>query len=255
MATGEYISLIDSDDFIGRQMLERMLAAAKASHADIVICNYSDVYADGLSRGHLYGCEKEMSGYDAFQKLLEDGDAALVVAWNKLYRASLFQGRPIRYPVGRIHEDCFTTYKLYMRASKVAYLGEALYFYRHREGSIMESGPLQARYDIVRAYREIYEYVSAKEKGLAEAAEYRYILANLDVIRKVGSWRYKRSIKSRENILGTNFRQNRFLKGQRKLRVKLLCACPFFYPKLNRLIELVKHGKLFLERKAWTDNS
>ena len=50
MATGEYISLIDSDDFIGRQMLERMLAAAKASHADIVIC-------DG---GSTDGCTEEL---------------------------------------------------------------------------------------------------------------------------------------------------------------------------------------------------
>lgn len=59
------------------------------------------------------------------------------VAWNKLYSRKLFDG--IQYPFGRIYEDTFTTYKLFLNSNRIALLNKSLYFYRIRPESIMSS--------------------------------------------------------------------------------------------------------------------
>ena len=46
IATGKYISFIDSDDWVKREMLEEMYNKAEEHQADLVVCNYNKVYAD-----------------------------------------------------------------------------------------------------------------------------------------------------------------------------------------------------------------
>lgn len=241
VATGDCISLIDSDDYVSVHMMERMLGHMEKTKADVVICNFSDLYGERNIKERMFRCESEMTGRRAFQKLLEDGDAGYVVAWNKLYRASLFAREGIRYPAGYLHEDCFTTYKLFLKSEKVTFLNEPLYIYRHREGSITDCGKIRFRYDVVKAYQEICDYARENERSLAEAAKYRYIIANLDYIRNAHSWKYKEHIlKSRENILRASFRKNPYLKGQRKIRALILAKFPYLYAKLSFATECMK---------------
>ena len=57
---------------------------------------------------------------------IPDG-AYFVVAWNKLYKRELFE--TIRYPLGRIHEDEATTYRIYHQVKQAAYVDASLYGY------------------------------------------------------------------------------------------------------------------------------
>ena len=59
------------------------------------------------------------------------------MAWNKLYKLSLFRDNNIYYPVGKLHEDNFTTYKLYYYANKISLISDKLYYYIQRSNSIM----------------------------------------------------------------------------------------------------------------------
>ena len=59
-----------------------------------------------------------------------------MLAWNKLYKKSLFTDYDILYPVGQIHEDNLTTYKLYSIAKNVQYLEDILYFYQRKNSRI-----------------------------------------------------------------------------------------------------------------------
>jgi len=73
-------------------------------------------------------------------------------AWGKLYAFGLFDG--IRYPVGRINEDEFTTYRLYFRAERVACTEKALYAYYSRPDSIMNVPWSERRLDRLQAWRD-----------------------------------------------------------------------------------------------------
>ena len=76
-------------------------------------------------------------------------------AWNKLYRADLFDG--VRYPPGMIFEDIATTYKLLQRARRLVYVPDCLVHYRNRSGSLSNVHSMKSLVDYWLAYRERFE--------------------------------------------------------------------------------------------------
>ncbi len=135
-ANGEYVFFIDSDDWIDKDTLQKLYQIARDYHADIAECSYRNIYADGIKE------ETDNTG------LVITGDSVFAlrnqmnwkyfksVAWNKLYKRKLFRKENM-YPVGRYHEDEFTTHKLFWEAAHLVYLDQSLYNYNHtRDGSI-----------------------------------------------------------------------------------------------------------------------
>jgi hypothetical protein len=92
----------------------------------------------------------------------------MVVAWGKLYKSELFNN--IRFPVGKIHEDEFTTYKLFYKANKIAFTTESLLYYWQRSDSIMGSGfKIKNRLHAIEAYEERANfYKNIGQHSLAE---------------------------------------------------------------------------------------
>ena len=74
------------------------------------------------------------------------------VAWNKMYKTELF--KDIKFPYGKLHEDEFTTYKLYYICSKVVMTSEILYYYRYVPNSIMNKKFNKKRLDGISALEE-----------------------------------------------------------------------------------------------------
>ena len=79
-------------------------------------------------------------------------DGVFLCAWAKLYKRELFD--TVRYPVGRVAEDAFTTYKLYLQSEKIIYLNEPLYYYRLRPNSISMTWNEQWFRDLIIGFEE-----------------------------------------------------------------------------------------------------
>lgn len=151
IATGEYIAFVDSDDYIAGDYVETLLAALNEHDADVAMCSYavtSSLEYDGsiFEEGHDDDKKRdgaiEVCSREELLKNLYDAnhcDATyFIVAWNKLYKASLWEG--IRFPKGKIHEDEATTYKIYDKAAKGVYLHRPLYGYFSAPESITRGG-------------------------------------------------------------------------------------------------------------------
>lgn len=153
-ATGEYICFIDSDDMIAQNYIEKLFNLLKKENADIAICDYQEVYSkDEIKVGKEAKKICNFSSYEAIKELYNDNDnVKMVVTWNKLYKTALFS--QIRFPVGKLHEDEFTTYKLFYNAKKIVVTNEKLYYYVKRDGSIMRQKYYLKRLDILNAYEE-----------------------------------------------------------------------------------------------------
>lgn len=149
-ATGEWIVFADSDDYLHKRMIELLHKTAVSEQAALVWCRYAQMKEDGslneafpegdIAAENFEPCRmKPQEACRQFYKLGKMTEC--MVAWNKLYHKSLFEGEkenpPIRYPVGKIFEDGFTTYKLMYKAEKSVFLPLPLYFYRMRSDSIM----------------------------------------------------------------------------------------------------------------------
>ncbi len=158
-ARGEFIALVDSDDYVDKDFIRNLYAGAIEGGADIAVCGYNGT---ALKAG-------VMSGAEAAVRLLVEQENVDIVAWNKLYRRELFD--KILYPVGRKYEDSLTTYKLLAAAKKVAYVWKTGYFYEEqRVGSIMNSSKNKERLKVrFEAATEACEYFKNEEKLLAAA--------------------------------------------------------------------------------------
>lgn len=48
LAEGDYVTFVDSDDYIQPQMYEKMIRCAEHNHCDLVMCDCIKVYSDGI---------------------------------------------------------------------------------------------------------------------------------------------------------------------------------------------------------------
>lgn len=163
-AKGKWVTFIDSDDYVGPNFLKELLLAAIQYKADISICDYRTVIDDT-------GQEKESSSFLEFDNIEclknmyhPQMHGMEFVAWGKLYRTDLFTNFQIEYPVGKLHEDIFTTYKLLDAASQIVFSKYIGYFYRIRENSIMTSAFNLKRLSILDAREEACEFFLASNK-------------------------------------------------------------------------------------------
>lgn len=115
LATGDYIVMVDSDDWIQENLVEVCLKTAEESHADLVLFTSYNVNQEGKKQ-----YVPRNSGY-----LLTDAGS---VPWNKFYDAQLL--RDIRFPLGTWYEDLGMIPAVVLRAKNPVKLDEALYFYQ-----------------------------------------------------------------------------------------------------------------------------
>lgn len=138
---GEYLSFVDSDDYLDEHMMEKLLAALISEDAEMSMCRFTYVDDDGhlleKKNAELPPAKSEvLTGFEAIRRLNE-GSGQYSIACCKLYKRDLFQG--VRFPVGKRHEDEFVSHVLFMKCNRVACIGEALYYYVQRNDSIMGS--------------------------------------------------------------------------------------------------------------------
>ena len=148
-------------------------------------------------------------------------------AWRKLYKSELFLETNIRYPIGFYHEDVFTTYKIIDHCNKIIVGNRALYAYRKRSGSIVNSTFSRKHLDGVYGKIEIFNYIIEKYPQLSERAACGIIYsANQCVIKIINS--NNTTLEFQEYLQGIYREYGKYyLKSNNKLVKKIfaIAAC------------------------------
>lgn len=165
IAKGDYIGLVDSDDYIKVDMYKKLLELITASDSDMAVCNFSYVDENGnlLEERNLSSPIKdEYLDVDRYIKRWH-GDRGwyYVTPVNRLYKKRVFDD--LRYPVGIRFEDEFIMHHLVYRCSHIICTKECLYFYVQRSDSFMRKKENFSLMDYGDAL--IDRYYFAKEKG------------------------------------------------------------------------------------------
>ena len=137
ISKAKYLAFLDSDDYYDIHFLEKMYEKIVYEKSDICICDVDLVEEDSsyiLTRKNNY--RNTISGVEAFKDETQS-ISILSIAPGKLYKRALFLD--IRYPIGLFYEDRATTYKLLLKAKKVCFVNESLFYYRQRPNSITKS--------------------------------------------------------------------------------------------------------------------
>lgn len=144
-STGRFIYHCDGDDWVEKDMLEKMYMAAVKNGADFVYCDFYLTFSDNERYMHnpAYSTPDEM-----LRRGFLSGDCKYNW-WNKLASRELYSG--VEFPVDyfRGGEDMVVIGML-ARAHRLAYVPEALYHYvKTNAGAISESFS-QQRIDSIR---------------------------------------------------------------------------------------------------------
>ncbi len=136
IATSEWISFIDSDDWLDIDTFEK-LERMFGQNPDIICFGThlrGEVPPDIASADSEYYRIKHLGFVDLTDQIRETTDVA---TWNKLYKKSIIDKYNLRFPVGRHYED-YSFYWEYMFEAKTAFFtDEKFYNYLRRPNSIM----------------------------------------------------------------------------------------------------------------------
>lgn len=166
--TCELITFIDSDDFVSRNYIKNLYELMQKYQADIACTNYIRFYDNcDVVAVNKKNFEKVFDSQEAIKDVLYQKNIANS-AWGKMYKFSLFED--IIFPKGRLCEDLGTFYKLFRKASIIAYSSVQDYYYLQRKTSIMGSEFTENKLDSLDFANEIYdEFSKTKIRKSAEA--------------------------------------------------------------------------------------
>ena len=143
---GEYVTFIDSDDYVALDFVETLFGLIAKYNADMSVM-WANMFYEGTEpiediedkEEHVIKVfNSDESLIDMFYQKSFDTSA-----WGKLYHKGMFQDG-IRYPKGWIYEDLPTTYRFMQKAKKVVFTDKKGYYYLLRNNSI-EGAPFNPK--------------------------------------------------------------------------------------------------------------
>lgn len=159
-ARGEYIGFVDSDDWIEPDMYEVLLKRLQETGADIGVCGLW--YEHEKTKRELKLQEDIYDSNDALSLLIEEKISNH--AWNKLYKAELFQN--ISFPEGVFFEDIVTMHRIIEFCHRVATTQAFGYHYRQRINGICHTHTAKNLIDYTDAHLSRYYYLKDHNKAL-----------------------------------------------------------------------------------------
>lgn len=154
----QWLAFVDSDDWVHPRYLQYLLEAAEKESCRISACGFYRSTGEPIPED-AEAIPVTMEAEDYYCGQYHGGITA--VAWNKLYHRSLFE--KLRYPVGKLHEDEFTTYKAIFAAERIGVTPVRLYAYYQNPNGIMNAQWSPKRVHMLEAFDQ--QIAFARETG------------------------------------------------------------------------------------------
>ena len=176
VATGDLIMFVDSDDFLLHGALEVLLKVMEVTGAEIV--EGKTIKGSVYAPVHVKKTETRVfTAEEALSEMLYQKELTSSVC-GKIFKRELFEG--LRFEKGIVYEDLDIMYRVFERCSKIAYIDYPVYFYREREGSIINTWDSR-RLDVLKVTENMEHYIGEHYPGLLRAARDRRLSANFNM--------------------------------------------------------------------------
>lgn len=213
LVKGNYVCFVDSDDFLSKDYVEKLLKNMIENNSDISECLFFNLYKDEKLNESFYSQNRIFSSEQYLEQYIKDWKSSLF--WNKLFKANVINN--IRFKKERrCIDDEFFTYKVILNSKRVSKLDEPIYFYRQRKSSAINNSrnntqKVQDSIDIlIERYSLVTnKYPKLKKEYIDHDICYLYYIVNDFILnkhlkkslKKVASFYLKEAIKSRCDLL------------------------------------------------------
>lgn len=132
--TGDYVSFVDSDDWIDKEMYRYMLDIAIKNNSDLVQCGYRTISSKGqtvkkISNKYVFLDDREEILNTFFKTSIINE-----IVWTKLFRKELFNN--VRMVEEKNYEDYMVMPEILINVERCTVINEVFYNYYMREKSI-----------------------------------------------------------------------------------------------------------------------
>lgn len=185
VATGEYITFVDSDDYLADDYVEYLYDLLKSNNADLSICHMTEFYDDEAKKKDSKQEESQisvMSSDQALKRFLLQKNL-FASAWCKLYKRELFA--ETRYPIGYYYEDMAIIHKIFLDSDKIVWSNQKKYFYRQRRNSIMNEKFNRKKLHRIEIAEQMKEEILTVKPELKSAVYVRCFIANIQTLREL----------------------------------------------------------------------
>jgi hypothetical protein len=176
-ARGEYIGIVESDDWIEPDMYECLLNKAEASDADVVKCDFFNYWSDPIKNQQFYlypesilnkvVCLRDLGNKDIF--------GLQPCVWAGIYRRDFLEKHDIRFleTPGASYQDTSFNFKVFASADKIYFSGTPFVHYRqdNPSSSVKNTGKVYAIFD---EYDSICQFL--KDHGYWSQPIFTYLL-------------------------------------------------------------------------------
>lgn len=231
IATGEYVSFIDSDDYIELDMIYNLYQGIIKNYADICCCGKVLEYEkNNVSVNNK--SEFCIDNVEALRKILI-GDNIDNSACDKLFNIKLFED--IEFPVNRYFEDIATVYKVFLKAKKVVHINNIGYHYVIRKNSISTEKFSKKQFDALIFTKEMVIDVIKLYPELAEESNAFLFLEYITTMRKIKRAENYKDFKNEYRKIKKDFNKkiiillnNKFIPLYKKIMALLVFFNLFF---------------------------
>lgn len=172
--TGEYVHVVDSDDFFAPDMIERMLGKALETDADMVFCTARHYDHLNQRSGSVFKrpefqytpTKEPFSWKDCPDYIFQVAD---FVAWNKLFKTSFLKENKLYFEAIAISDDQYPSVMGSVLAERIAVIKEPFINYRVNTGSSQvdsqskhPEAAYEAVFSVVNRMRELGVYDDLK---------------------------------------------------------------------------------------------
>jgi glycosyltransferase involved in cell wall biosynthesis len=180
LAKSEYLTFVDSDDYMKLDFLEYLLALREKYSADLVIARNILIYENGkiLKEKLDFDLKEGACSKKALYKyfLLNRGFAA----HGKLYKKNIFD--KIHYPIGSLYEDIAILHKIIESANVIVFGEKKGYYYLQRKGSIIHSSMTEKHLVLLDYVREWRDFILCHYPDLELPALKCYIFSYFKIL-------------------------------------------------------------------------
>lgn len=171
LCIGEYITFVDSDDWIEREYYQNVICVMMKYGMQIGCAGRYDVDEATLAKtvGLCPASQRVLTAEQMLQLMLTWRECDFS-ACDKIFAASLWEN--IRFPVGKSSEDVGILYQIVGRANGVVLHPQPVYHYFHRHGSVTAVNQATKNTHIVEFADEICTYVQERYPIVLKEAQY-----------------------------------------------------------------------------------
>ena len=235
-ASGEYISFVDSDDWVEPIFLEKMVYAMEKNQADLVECRYKKINETNIALREEYFIKPAVIHINKINLLKFKN-----LLWNKLFKREIIEKYNIRLPNVSYYGDNYFSICYPACCTRSVFIDNYLYNYRCNSMSLMQkyrSSDIEHKYKIDCQFVDVFKQIIIFFSDNNLLNEYRTSLQ--EFLYSQLKWRFK--------LLSKSFSEKLFRLCMREYNELSLFNRSYINKCINNYFYKVKI-RYFLEKK------